>query len=108
MLDRLDRRRTITGRPFIAYKREFHPAAAEQMPRLERVTKTEPASGNPDSSGRPIAARRLELNFLAIDHGENIVGMLRNDFKRVARVKSFQGELLRVQFCVFRRELFPI
>ena len=56
VLDRLNRRSAITRRPFVTSKREFHPAAAEQMPRLKCVTKAEPAPGNPDSSGRPIAA----------------------------------------------------
>ena len=90
VFDRLDRCSTKTRRPFVANKCEFHPAAAEQMPRLKRVTKAEPASRNSNSAGRPIAARTEELNLLAIDHGENVVCMLRNNSKRVTRVKALK------------------
>ena len=86
MLNRLDRRRAKPGRPVVPEEGEFQPAAAEQIPRLKRVTKAESASANLYSSGRTIGSRTLELNVLSVDYGEYVICMLRNNSEGVARI----------------------
>ena len=86
MLDRLDRRRAKPGRPVVPEEGEFQPAAAEQIPRLKRVTKAESTSANLHCSGRTIGSRRFELNLSPADHGENVICMLRNNSERVTRI----------------------
>ena len=86
MLNRLDRRRAIPGRLLVPDECEFQPATAEQIPRLKRMTKAEPASANLHSSGRTIGSRTIELNLLPTDHGENVVRVLRNNSERVTRI----------------------
>ena len=86
MLNRLDRRRAKPGRPVVPEEGEFQPAAAEQIPRLKRVTKAESTSANLYSSGRTIGSRTLELNVLSVDYGEYVICMLRNNSEGVARI----------------------
>jgi hypothetical protein len=86
MLNGLDRRRAISGRPLVPDECEFQPAAAEQIPRLKRMTKAESASANLHSSGRTIGSRTFELNLLPADYGENVICMLRNNSERVTRI----------------------
>ncbi len=108
MFNRLDRRRAITSRLLVPEECEFHPAAAEEMPGLKRMTKAESASANLHSSGRSIGSRTFELNLLPADHGKNVVGMLRNNPERVTGIKPFKTELFSVRFTILRRELLPI
>ena len=86
MLNRLDRRRAVPDWPLVPDEREFQPAAAEQMPRLKRMTKAESASANIHSSGRTVGSRTFELNLSPTDHGENVICMLRNNSERVPRI----------------------
>ncbi len=108
VFDHLDRRRPITSRSLVADKGEFHPTAAEQMPRLERMAKSESASRNRNSSGRTIGSRTFELKLLTADHGENVVGMLRNNSERITGIQPFERELFCVRFSILRRELLPV
>ena len=86
MLNGLDRRRAISGRPLVPDECEFQPAAAEKIPRLKRMTKAESASANLHSPRRTIGSRTIELNLLLANYGENVVRMLRNNSERVTRI----------------------
>jgi hypothetical protein len=108
MLDRLDCRRTKTSRLFVPKKSKLHSAATEQVPRLKRVTKTKPASRNPDPSGRTIIAGTSELGLVPIHDGKNVVRVLSDDEERVPGAKPLEREVFGERFTILRRELFPV
>jgi hypothetical protein len=88
MDDRLDGCRPVASPLFVLKKCELHPAATEKVPGLKCVRKTKAAARNPDAAGWSIRPRALQARFVMIDHGKQIIGVLRYDPKNISGIEQ--------------------
>jgi hypothetical protein len=108
MYDRLYGRCPIARQFFVPEERKFHPAAAEKVPRLERVRKTKTAPRNPDATRRPVGSRALQTRFMIVNDCKQIIRVLCDDPKNISRIEPVKRKLLRIRFSVPRSELLPV